>query len=86
MTDLAVCPRVEQLVRNVVFDVRRIPGVRLGGGKSNLPKASKISHLLLADAPSTAPALPTDGLPGPEGLLGQKLKELPPPSVGSLGP
>ena len=32
----AVCPRVQRLVRNVVFDARRFPGVTVSQGKSNL--------------------------------------------------
>ena len=62
-----MCPKVQQLVRNEVFDARRFPGVPLGGGKSDLSDASKIIHLVLADAPNTAWSLPTDGLHGLEG-------------------
>jgi len=62
----AVCPKMKQLIRHAVHLSLLFPGVPIMGGKSDLAEAFKLVHLMIADTPSMAWALPTKNLPGLE--------------------
>ena len=62
----AVCPKMKQLILHAVHLALLFPGVPIMGGKSDLAEAFKLVHLMIADTPSMAWALPTKNLPGLE--------------------